>query len=92
MSTTYLLPYHANKVQLNKELKPIDHKQRKELVEWIMKQQKINTDFPNKILFSDEAYFHRDGLVNRRNCHIWSLVNPQVIVEKQVHPQHVTVW
>ncbi|EFN79402.1 hypothetical protein EAI_09473, partial [Harpegnathos saltator] len=41
--------------------------------------------------FSDEADFHLDGLVNRQNCRIWGSENPRVIVEKQMHPQRVTV-
>ncbi|EFN79524.1 hypothetical protein EAI_06736, partial [Harpegnathos saltator] len=45
-----------------------------------------------KIIFSDEAHFHLDGLVNRQNCRIWGSENPRVIVEKQMHPQRVTVW
>ncbi|EFN78033.1 hypothetical protein EAI_06421, partial [Harpegnathos saltator] len=46
-----------------------------------------------KIIFSDEAHFHLDGLVNgRQNCRIWGAENPRAIVEKQMHPQRVTVW
>ncbi|EFN87491.1 hypothetical protein EAI_07403, partial [Harpegnathos saltator] len=45
-----------------------------------------------KIIFSDQAHFHVDGLVNRQDCRIWGSENPRVIVEKQMHPQRVTVW
>ncbi|EFN83371.1 hypothetical protein EAI_02181, partial [Harpegnathos saltator] len=33
-------------------------------------QQQVDADFSNKIIFSDEADFHLDGLVNRQNCRI----------------------
>lgn len=86
------LHLHAYKVQLAQELKPTDHAQRREFVEWIMEQQQVDADFSNKIIFSDEAHFHLDGFVNRQNCRIWGSENPRVIVEKQMHPQRVTVW
>ncbi|EFN83836.1 hypothetical protein EAI_02650, partial [Harpegnathos saltator] len=60
--------------------------QRREFVEWFMEQQQVDADFSNKIIFSDEAHFHLDGLVNRQNCRIWASENPRVIVEKQMHP------
>ena len=36
--------------------------------------------------------FHLDGFVNRQNYRLWGSENPYVISEKQMHPQHVTVW
>lgn len=40
-----------------------------EFVEWIMEQQ-MDADFSNKIIFSDEAYFYLDELIDGQNCHI----------------------
>lgn len=57
----------------------------------IMKQQKVDADFPNKILFSNEAYFHLYGFGYRQNVCLWSSKNSQVMVEKQMHRQAVTV-
>ncbi|GFU09838.1 hypothetical protein TNCV_1292201 [Trichonephila clavipes] len=37
--------------------------------------------------FSDEAHFWLNGYVNKRNCRIWSEVNPQVYVETPLHPE-----
>ncbi|XP_036185884.1 DDB1- and CUL4-associated factor 16 isoform X2 [Myotis myotis] len=65
------LHYPAYKVQLTQELKPTDHAQRREFVECIMEQQQVDADFSNKTIFSDEAHFHLDGLVNQQNCRIW---------------------
>lgn len=86
------LRLHAYKVQLTQELKPNDHAQRREFVEWIIEHQQVDPDFSKKIILSDEAHFHLDGFVNRQNCRIWGSENPRVIVEKQMHPQRVTVW
>ena len=44
-------------------------------------QRKVDADFSNKIILSDAAHFHLDGFENS-----------QVIVEKQMHPQRITVW
>ena len=30
--------------------------------------------------------------VNKQNCHIWGSENPNIIIEKPMHPQWVTVW
>lgn len=83
---------HAYKIQLTQLLKPNDHAQRREFVEWIIEQQQMNADFSSKLILSDEAHFHLDGFVNRQNCRFWGSENPHVIVEKQMHPQRVTVW
>lgn len=86
------LHLHPYKVQLSQELKHTDHAQRREFVEWILEQQQVDANFSHKIIFSDEAHFHLDGFVNRRNCRIWGSENPRTIVEKQMHPERVTVW
>ena len=52
----------------------------------------IDPQFPNKILFSDEAHFWLNGYVNKQNCRIWSEENPQAYVQKPLHPAKITVW
>ncbi|GFV72398.1 putative DD41D transposase [Trichonephila clavipes] len=49
-------------------------------------------DFHKRILFSDEAHFWMNGYVNKQNCRIWNEANPQVYVEKPLHPEKLTVW
>ncbi|GFW25545.1 putative transposable element [Trichonephila clavipes] len=55
------------------------------------------TGFRNEVLRpsltgSDEAHFWLNGYVNKQNCRIWSEANPQVSVEKPLHPEKLTVW
>ena len=41
---------------------------------------------------SDEAHFHLGSYVNKQNCRIWGSENPNIIIEKLLYPQLVTVW
>jgi len=82
---------YAYKNQLVQQLKPNDHAQRREFVDWIIEHQQVDADFSSKVMFSDEPHFHLDGFVNRQNCCIWGSENLHVIVEKQMHPQRVTI-
>ena len=60
-------------------------------MEWELKQQSVNGNFSNKILFSNEAHFILGGYVNKQNCPICGSAYPQVIEEKPLHPEKVTV-
>ncbi|GFX26342.1 putative transposase [Trichonephila clavipes] len=44
------------------------------------------------VITCDEAHFWLNGYVNKQNCRIWSEANPQVYVEKPLHPEKLTVW
>ena len=51
-----------------------------------------NDNFLNKLVFSDEATFHRSGRVNTHNDIIWGRENPHVSYElERVNPK-VNVW
>ena len=52
----------------------------------------VDGNFSNKIFFSDGAHFIHDGYVNKQNYRIWGCENPQVIEERPLHPDKVTVW
>jgi hypothetical protein len=86
------LHLHAYKIQLTQELKPTDHVQRREFVNWVLENQNVDGNFSMKIIFSDEAHFQLDGYVNTQNCRIWGAENPRVIQEKPLHAQRTTVW
>ncbi|GFU20495.1 putative transposase [Trichonephila clavipes] len=40
----------------------------------------------------DEAHVWLNGYVNKPNCRIWSEANPQVYIERPLHPDKLTVW
>ena len=86
------LHLHAYKIQLAQELKPTDHLQRRNFVNWVLENQEVDDNFSHKIIFSDEAHFQLNGYVNKQNCRIWGTENPRVINEKPLHPQMATVW
>ena len=50
-------------MQLNQQLKPAVHLQRRLYVEWLLEQQVVDGNLWNKILFSDEAHFTRVGIL-----------------------------
>lgn len=35
---------------------------------WIIEEQKVNANFVDTVIFSDKAYFHRNGFGTRHNC------------------------
>jgi hypothetical protein len=55
------LHLHAYKIQLTQELKPTDHAHRREIVNWVLENQKVDRNFSKKIIFSDEAHSQLDG-------------------------------
>lgn len=82
----------AYKVQLTQELKQNDHPLRHRFSVWALNELVNDVNFGRKIIFSDEAHFHLGGYVNKQNCRIWGSENPQVVVERPMHPNRVTVW
>ncbi|GFX76475.1 putative transposase [Trichonephila clavipes] len=65
---------------------------RHRFVEWAQNEIAVVPDFHKRILFSNEAHFWLNCYVNKLNCRIWSEANPQVYVEKPLHPETLTVW
>ena len=51
----------------------------------------IKTYYINSFL-SGEAYFTFCGYDNKQNCRILGSENPQVIEEKPLHPEKISVW
>lgn len=52
----------------------------------------IENDLYKDILFSDEAYFSVNGLVNRQNTRFWGSEQPREVVEKKSFDEKLLVW
>jgi hypothetical protein len=49
-------------------------------------------DILDKVFYSDGAWFHLSGYVNRQNSRIWSAENPHTFCERPLHSLKVGVW
>ena len=65
------------KVQLTHQQKPADHSQHRRYME--------------RVLPFFELHFALGRYVNKQNCRIWSSEDPQVIDERSLHTEKVTV-
>lgn len=85
-----LHPYHLQRVP---SLLPTDYPARKSFASWYLDQCRLDPHFPSKVLFTDEAYFTRDGVFNHHNMHLWSDENPQGMRPHAAqHRFSVNVW
>lgn len=85
-----LHPYHVQKVHA---MSPEDYPQRLQYANWFLQQLTGNQNFCSSILFTDEAGFTRDGIINSHNLHLWGEENPHAMIETR-HQQRfmVNVW
>lgn len=86
------LGQHPYKMVLTQQLKPEDHRMRREFADWALAMLTHDPDFGQTIIFSDEAHFCLSGYVNKQNCRYWSDHQPQIFEEADMHPQKLTVW
>jgi hypothetical protein len=70
--TLKALKFHPYKMILQQELHGEDFQKRTEFCNFIQRQNGVYSH----ILFSDEATFRSDSIVNRHNMHYWSVDNP----------------
>lgn len=85
--------YHPYKIQLHQELKDTDFEKRLRFCNWADSKLRHDPAFFDKVLFCDEASFHKNGFVNRHNFHFYATENPHII--RETHSQDrwsVNVW
>ena len=59
-----------------------DPDRRVEFCEWYLDKSAEDAEFPEKIVWSDEAIFQLNGSINRHNCTYWALENPHFTMEQ----------
>lgn len=85
-----LYPYHVQRVQA---LLPDDYDRRMQWCQWFSNMSADNPNFSANILFTDEANFSREAIMNFHNTHIWSQENPHAITETRFqHQFSLNVW
>ncbi|GBL89417.1 hypothetical protein AVEN_225925-1 [Araneus ventricosus] len=62
--------HFAYKLQLLHELKPDGKLRRRTLAEKMLQKMEDGENFPQRVVFSDEATFHVSGFVNQHNTRI----------------------
>lgn len=83
-------PYHHTPVQA---LLPADFESRRLFCNILLERSVNDPMFLNRILWTDESQFTRDGVFNFHNTHLWSNENPHSIrVGKSQHRFHLNVW
>ncbi|EFA08485.1 Transposable element Tc3 transposase-like Protein [Tribolium castaneum] len=80
--------FHPYKISLHQELRPGDYESRMEFCQHLIHLFEENNDLLNFVLFSDEATFKSNELMNRHNMHYWAVENPRWM--RQV--DHQRVW
>lgn len=85
--------FHPYKVHLVQELNEDDPDRRMQFCQEMLDNIEVNGNFPNNIVFSDEATFCLNGFVNRHNCRYWADQNPHWMEESHTqYPQKLNVW
>lgn len=85
-----LYPYHMQRVQalLSRDFLP-----RVDLCIWLRNRLIRTPDFLSHVLFTDEASFSRDAIINFHNNHIWAEDNPNAIIENHSQVQFsLNIW
>lgn len=84
---------HAYHLQRVHHIQPGDAEQRRRFCQWYIQQVEINPRFPELVLWTDEAMFTRNGIVNVRNSHIWAHANPRAMrVHHYQYEFRCNVW
>jgi hypothetical protein len=85
-----LYPYHLHRAQA---VTPPNYRARVVFCQWLHAKCVVNTQFVASIVFTDEAGFTRDGIVNFHNTHIWVDDNSHTTVASRHHHRFsINVW
>lgn len=85
-----LYPYHHQPIH---GLLERDYQQRVDFCRWILTKERENNGFVAKVLFTDEATFTNNGMVNIHNTHTWAVENPHATTTRGHQERFaINVW
>lgn len=85
--------YRSFKYQLHQHLYPDDGDRRVVFCDWLLQNHRINPNFINFILFSDESRFTNNGMFNKQNTRYWATQNQHAMREGNFQERFgVNVW
>ncbi|GBM88536.1 hypothetical protein AVEN_40713-1 [Araneus ventricosus] len=87
-----ILRLYAYEVRIVRALEPDDRSRRAYFATDMLRRIDDDSEFLNRIMFSDEACFSLFGIINRHNVRIWGSENPHKYREVQRHSPKVNVW
>lgn len=80
--------YHPVRVQA---LRPGDYAARVEFCRWIQARHRVDEDFVEGIIFTDESHFGRNTTWNCHNYHVYARQNPHIAVPNRRHQERFSV-
>ena len=84
---------HPYKIALVHQIKETDYRRRVRYCEWLETHvTNEGDDILDNTFWSDDAWFHLSGFVNRQNCRIWHIENPHAFHERPLHSEKIGVW
>lgn len=86
------LLFRAYKVQIMQSLQPRDYSARYDFAVAKLAEIKEDDDYMKHVLFSDEATFHLNGVVNRHNARIWGSENPHAVFDTIRDSPKLNTW
>ena len=74
-------------------LRPGDVQQRLCFSHWLLGKFENDQHFLERVVWSDESQFTRDGINNVRNQHVWSIENPHVVKNRNFLDRFsINIW
>jgi hypothetical protein len=86
------LRMHPYKIHVFRSLTTVCRERRTRFAEEFGDHLQQNPHTLQHVWFSDEAYFHFTGDINRQNMRFWGTQHPHQIYESTLHAQKVVVW
>lgn len=70
-----------------------DHKiRRKQFAQYCRRELRNDSQYLNRVLFSDECQFSLSGSVNKQNCRVWGTERPNLVFDTPQNSPSVMVW